>query len=53
MKMRREHVSPLSRQLVNILKKLKAEYSNSKYIFASDGPNGHINTEMPRNSNEN
>lgn len=48
MKMRREHVIPLSRQSVNILKKLKAEYPDSKYIFASDGPNGHINKETPR-----
>lgn len=48
MKMRREHVVPLSRQSIEILKKLKAEHPDSKYIFASEGPNGHINKETPR-----
>lgn len=48
MKMRREHVIPLSRQSMLILKKLKEEYPDSKYIFASEGPNGHINKETPR-----
>lgn len=48
MKMRREHVIPLSRQSMLILKRLKDEYPDSKYIFASEGPNGHINKETPR-----
>ncbi|MBS7836286.1 tyrosine-type recombinase/integrase [Wohlfahrtiimonas chitiniclastica] len=48
MKMRREHVIPLSRQSIEILKKLKEIYPDSKYIFASDGPNGYINKETPR-----
>ncbi|WP_269845029.1 tyrosine-type recombinase/integrase [Wohlfahrtiimonas populi] len=48
MKMRREHVIPLSCQSMLILKKQKEEYPDSKYIFASEGPNGHINKETPR-----
>lgn len=48
MKMRREHIIPLSEQSMNILKRLKEAYPHSKYIFVGSGKNGHINKETPR-----
>lgn len=48
MKMRREHIIPLSKQSIEILKRLKAEYPHSKYIFPGAGKNGYINKETPR-----
>lgn len=48
MKMRREHVVPLSTQSIGILETLKGEYPDSKYVFIGSGKNGHINKETPR-----
>lgn len=48
MKMRREHIIPLSEQSIEILKRLKAEYPHSKYIFPGSGKNGYINKETTR-----
>lgn len=48
MKMRREHIVPLSDQSIAILKKLRAMYPESDYIFVGSGKNAHINKETPR-----
>lgn len=48
MKMRREHIIPLSEQSIKILTKLKEEYPHSKYVFVGSGKNGYINKETPR-----
>lgn len=37
MKMRREHIVPLSRQAIAILEKLKAETGNQTYLFPNQG----------------
>lgn len=48
MKMRREHIIPLSKQSIEILEKLKLEHPRSEYIFVGSGKNGYINKETPR-----
>lgn len=48
MKMRKEHIVPLSAQSMKILEELKSEYPHSRHIFVGSGKNGHINKETPR-----
>ncbi len=46
MKMKREHLVPLSRQAVEVLEQQKAFYAGGEYVFASwRNPSGHITTQ--------
>ena len=48
MKMRKEHIVPLSSQSIAILNQLKANYPHSKHIFVGSSGSGYISKETPR-----